>query len=187
MSDWVCEKFRNLYPRNAEEFKLRLAVKDADKALARASQNHIILTLTKNYPRFASRVRAEINLDYAWRSHFWFGVTICSEENALEFARSIKQNKFGYPQNAKIWISFEPLLGEIKRETLEAIGTVGQIVIGAQTRPVVIPDLSWIQTILEFAKTHRIPVFIKDNLYHEYMLGLTRQNLRELAWAKSSI
>jgi protein gp37 len=188
MGDWLAEEFRNTYPKNAEQFRFRFSVKDADRALARASQFHKILTLTKNYSRFASRVRAALNLDGFWRRNSWFGVTICSEENALDFAKTVKQNKLSYPEGAQIWISMEPFLDNgIKKESLEAIGRVDQIIVGCQTRPTVLPHPSAMLAIAKFAHDHEIPIFIKDNLWkyaQNYLPSL--ENFRQLIWAKEN-
>jgi len=64
------------------------------------------------------------------------------------------------------YISFEPLLGHIHIQncTQEDLGGISWIIIGAQTKPTRLPELSAVQEIVEAADRAGIPVFLKDNL-----------------------
>lgn len=64
-------------------------------------------------------------------------------------------------KGGKKFISFEPLLEEIKILT-----KVDWIIIGGQTNPDFIPPKEWIDNIIKMARTHEIPVFLKDNLHY---------------------
>lgn len=143
--------------------------------IAACQKGHTVLALTKQYDRGSGFWEDPI---ISKRENFWNGFTICNQDSAAKAARK----KITQPR----WISFEPLLGKIKRETLEAIGRVDQIVVGAQTRPTIIPYHKWVRPIVEFAADYKIPVFIKDNLYPEDDAYVQIHNLRQLAWAKEA-
>ncbi len=67
---------------------------------------------------------------------------------------------------AKIkYISCEPLLGciPINHKALQLAG-INWIIIGAQTKPTVMPKIEWVREIVEAADKAGIPVFLKDNL-----------------------
>jgi len=67
------------------------------------------------------------------------------------------------------YISFEPLLesingGECEGKRLDLLKDAGisWVIIGAQTKPTVMPEIAWVQEIVEAAAG--IPVFLKKNL-----------------------
>ncbi len=75
------------------------------------------------------------------------------------------------------YISFEPLLeaingGECEGERLGGLAEAGinWVIIGAQTKPLWLPEWSWVKEIIEAADKASIPVFLKDSL------GLSRMN-----------
>ena len=64
------------------------------------------------------------------------------------------------------YVSFEPLLKQIGQTTLAEIsrGDIDWLIIGAQTKPTVLPRIEWVQEIVEAADKAGIRVFLKDNL-----------------------
>ena len=70
------------------------------------------------------------------------------------------------------FISFEPLLGAIYTEMLNPITPYYNprgipfdwVIIGAQTKPTIMPKLEWVEEIVEAADRAGIPVFFKDSL-----------------------
>ena len=67
---------------------------------------------------------------------------------------------------AKIkYISFEPLLERIplNSKALQLAG-INWVIIGAQTKPTVMPKIEWVREIVEAADKAGIPVFLKNNL-----------------------
>lgn len=68
------------------------------------------------------------------------------------------------------YISFEPLLNwaswassDMIKRSLKDAG-INWLIIGAQTRPKVLPKIEWVREIIEAADMAGIPVFLKDNL-----------------------
>jgi len=69
------------------------------------------------------------------------------------------------------YISFEPLLGEIKLDMLQEMllpQVLDWVIIGAQTNPYRPPKIEWVTEIIRACDKAGIPVFIKDNLRKMY-------------------
>jgi len=90
----------------------------------------------------------------------WVGVTATDTRMALEACL-----KLGDIEASVRYLSIEPMLHEINLppEHLTAC-KIGQVIIGAQTKPYKPPEIEWVKEIVEAADRARIPVFLKDNL-----------------------
>lgn len=110
----------------------------------------------------------------------WVGVSVCNDKMldvAVDKLEDIEaKNKF---------ISFEPLL---KRLTLSLdyafyYSGINWVIIGAQTKPTVMPKIEWVEEICHAATHANIPVFIKNNLKPlykaKYGVDAVRQELPE--------
>ena len=80
-----------------------------------------------------------------------------------------RMNYFEYIEAKVKFISFEPLLAEVgwpNRFPTNFLfqGVTDWVIIGAQTKPTVMPKIEWVQEILVAAHNAGIPVFMKDNL-----------------------
>jgi protein gp37 len=98
---------------------------------------------------------------WAWEPNDWIGATVtCEDKEDLPAAlRNLERVQAGVR-----FISFEPLLG-IPRLKDNAAKVLDWIIIGAQTGPSAIqPKPEWVQSIIDFADSHGIPVFLKDSL-----------------------
>jgi len=65
------------------------------------------------------------------------------------------------------YLSFEPLLSEIKLDMMQKMllpRVINWLVIGAQTKPYKPPKIEWVEEIVEAAGKASVPVFLKDNL-----------------------
>ena len=119
-----------------------------------ACPQHNFLTLTKQPHRICSRI-----YKMEWPllpKNLWLGITITGDgdEWRAEFIRKHKGIKF---------ISFEPL---IKKPLINLKG-FDWIIIGAMSglgSKKHAPKKEWILGLLSQAKSHKIPVFMKDNL-----------------------
>ena len=109
-----------------------------------AAPQHKYLFLTKNPSRY---------MEFEFPDNCWLGATMThgNDWNKIPFI-------FEEPRT---FISFEPLLGPIN---FPKIKIVQWYIVGAQTKPEIQPYLSWVDTIVDDAKKHNIPVFMKDNL-----------------------
>jgi len=99
----------------------------------------------------------------------WVGV---SATDALMFADACYRLRL---VEAKVkYISFEPLLQFEYTATLDKAkwiytwlmeAGIKWVIIGAQTKPNVMPKIEWVREIIEAADKAGIPVFLKDSLY----------------------
>ena len=93
----------------------------------------------------------------AYHKNVWFGVTITTqkETDKIKVLRDHIGDNLGFA-------SFEPLLGPI--QTID-LSLLNWIIIGKLTgsRKVRLQK-EWVQSLIDQARTHNIPVFIKDNV-----------------------
>ncbi len=88
----------------------------------------------------------------------WVGVSATNGQQAGDAV--------GYLLNIKArlkYISFEPLLERIEISD-QGLSAIDWVIIGAQTKPTVQPDIGWVREIVEAADRADIPVFLKDSL-----------------------
>ncbi len=84
------------------------------------------------------------------------------------FVRALSELRF---IEAKVkFLSLEPLLAHIPclPEALTLAG-IGQVIIGAQSKPTVMPKIEWVQEIVQACDKAGVKVFLKDNLYDFFM------------------
>lgn len=111
---------------------------------------HIFQILTKN-PKRAQHFRFPFNV--------WLGVTVTS---FLDWLRVCLLQSC----QAKVkFISFEPLLDDALDTTNISLHGIDWIIIGAQTRPTVLPHPAWVYRIINKARHEGIPLFLKPNLH----------------------
>lgn len=114
---------------------------------------HRYLFLTKNPARY-------IELDHLGKlpknDNFWYGSTVTNPDT--EFFFSDEHHTF---------LSIEPLLAPFERNPMRPIKNMDLFIIGAETGTQankVVPERSWIETIVKIAELSGIPVFMKDSL-----------------------
>ncbi len=98
----------------------------------------------------------------------WVGVSATDAESFYDATAELSK-----VEATVKYISFEPLLGEInggecvegKRLDLLRDAGINWVIIGAQTKPTVMPKIEWVKEIVEAADKAGIPVFLKDSLY----------------------
>jgi protein gp37 len=138
---------------------------------------HTFQFLTKNPKRYG---------DFQFSKNCWLGTTIDGTSKTIENAmamldvgrrKAIKKkigNKIydGFIPNKK-FVSFEPLLTDVlqlyqnrKQEWL--LDHFSWFIIGANSNPGADkPEQEWADALIAFAKSHSIPVWVKDN-YHYF-------------------
>ncbi len=87
----------------------------------------------------------------------WLGVTVnrcCDLHRIADLKETDAEVKF---------VSFEPLYEDLTRFTLDLDG-IDWVIIGAQRRPDVQPNLEWLDHLIRRADAVDAPVFLKDNL-----------------------
>ena len=98
----------------------------------------------------------------------WLGVTITGEQ-------SDEDQLFLLEQLVRVkatlhFVSFEPLLGPIASEVLdyiESFDIVRWVIVGAQTQPIKLPELEWLNEIIDcvwYGAMDSVALFMKDNL-----------------------
>ena len=92
----------------------------------------------------------------------WVGV---STTNWLAFSDAL--GILSTLQAKVTYLSFEPLLERIQFDMMQEMlfpKAVDWVIIGAQTKPTVMPKIEWVREIVEACDKASIPVFLKDNL-----------------------
>lgn len=121
----------------------------------RYNPQHTFILLTKQLNRMA---RYWFDHPDSFPDNLWSGITqdgLTTDPKDIDRFRILK----GIPRK---FISFEPLLGEIKDMRLSGIEW---IIIGSQTgSKKKQPETEWVADIITEAGRHNIPVFLKDNL-----------------------
>ena len=118
-------------------------------------RRHTILFLTKNPKRYTG---------FRIARNAWLGITITkSEENNKMIYSSFNHNNF---------VSYEPLLGEIK---VHDSGLINWVIIGSLNKAgkPISPEKGgtrkeWALSLIEQADKYNIPVFVKSELYQLY-------------------
>jgi len=96
----------------------------------------------------------------------WVGVSVCNDKML-----DVAVDKLEDIQAKVKFISFEPLLKHLTLSLDYAFyySGISWLIIGAQTKPTVMPKIEWVREIVEAADQAGIPVFLKDSL--DILLG----------------
>jgi protein gp37 len=128
-----------------------------------AAPQHTYIFLTKNPKRYLT-----IPGQYLGQSNFWFGTSVTNTHDADQRIHWLQRLPEG-----NTFISFEPLLEEIKRLDLHDIK---QVIIGAQTNPSVEVTFGAAMAIKVECSNNDISLFCKDSM------PTWAKCRRELAW-----
>ena len=123
----------------------------------RVSPQHIFQFLTKFH---------EVYLKYIFPENCWLGVTITKDIELCD----VSFLQFAYRKYTNIkYICFEPLLRKIV--CVGILEDFDWVIIGAETgnrKGKVIPEKEWVLYVIKYCDSHKIPIFIKDNLLKYY-------------------
>lgn len=128
-------------------------ISDVFKACEAAPQ-HTYIFLTKNAERMFSLIESE---EFTRRKNYWFGTTMTGPHGDVIKSHNELINTF---------VSIEPIL-EAFPENVNAAELPNWIIVGAESgnrKEKVIPDKSWIETIVKQARSAGVPVFMKSSL-----------------------
>lgn len=131
-----------------------------------SAPQHQYLFLTKNGQRYE-----QLGL-LPNRENFWYGTTRTGINRELESGASDHRN---------IFLSVEPLLAPLQKETIEALELWSWVIIGAETgnrKGKVIPKREWIEDIVNECRKAGVPVFMKESLRE--LMGL--DFVQEFPW-----
>lgn len=114
---------------------------------------HNYMFLTKNPKRY-TEIGVPIGLE-----NIWYGTTVTCDDDA---------DRFNYlPAGCNVFVSIEPLMGDIVANHNILFKQVDWIIIGAETgrnKEKVVPKVEWIKDIVERADYNSVPVFMKDSI-----------------------
>lgn len=130
--------------------------------------HHTFLFLTKNPMRYRCLVSVfdkylPPSLKWGARPNWWLGATFDTASDTSTFRDHLAEIKArGY----HTWASAEPLLEDIA-PMIDWEDSIDWLVIGAMTGPGAKnrqPQRAWVEALIEGAKAHNIPVFMKRSL-----------------------
>lgn len=130
-------------------------------AACEAAPQHRYIFLTKNPGRYGELYEKKM---IPCKDNYWFGTTITNQEDSHRIA--------ALPAHGNRFVSIEPIMGSIKFEYITSplfrVGTaVDWVIIGAETgnrKEKVIPQRSWIESIVNDCRAVGIPIFMKSSL-----------------------
>ncbi len=118
-----------------------------------ANMQHTFLFLTKK-PECYRR------LDAIFSQNCWFGITITDQSAMNHCADVILKTRWHIPRRG--FFSIEPLL-----ERIDPLLIPDWLIIGAETgnrKGKVIPEVAWVQDLVDFVQCKNIPIWLKENL-----------------------
>lgn len=138
------------------------------------ADRHVYMFLTKNPARYLELAKAG---KLPKGDNYWYGSTITDPDT-----------DYFYADGYNTFLSIEPLLGEFTVADNCGALLVDWVIIGALTGPGAKrrqPKKEWVQTIVEYCREAKTPVFLKDSLASIWGLHLIREYPESmLAWIK---
>ncbi len=128
---------------------------------ARRAPWHRYLFLTKNPGRYDS-----ISAEWFDGLDAWIGTTVCQNDD-LYISGRVDALTNAWNKGLKWFVSVEPLLEEMSPGSLEQIGCMDWVIVGAEsgTRPgKVTPKKEWIDAIAAKCAECGVPVFMKQSV-----------------------
>lgn len=118
---------------------------------------HRYLFLTKNPVRYNRLYR----LDLPYLNGAMFGYTL----DATQTNEWLEETKLPYGKD--VFVSIEPIQGEINSYYLDHILKCGWVIVGAETgnrKGIIKPKKEWIDFIMRHCEANKIPIFMKESL-----------------------
>lgn len=120
----------------------------------KAAPQHNYLFLTKNPERY---IELEKDRKLPWADNFWFGSSVTKLSDTYTW---FSKKKFHW------FLSVEPMLEDLGAMDADA-AKPEWVIVGAETgnrKDKVIPDRSWIESLVEECRKYDIPIFMKSSL-----------------------
>lgn len=130
---------------------------------------HRYLFLTKNPRRY---IHLAMDGLLPMGENFWYGSTVTDGEKPMFSATGFN-----------CFLSIEPILGEFGFLSKHALPDMKWVILGAETgnrKGKVVPERSWIEEVIRWAKASGTAVFMKDSMVP--IMG-EEEMLREFPWA----
>ena len=142
---------------------------------------HRYLFLTKNPKRFKMLRENGIKLP----KDCWIGTSVSKdEEEADQYTGRTRYISDNWDTTAKWFVSVEPILERMLRNSLENLTAMHWVIVGAETgnrKGKIVPQKEWINEIAAECRRCRVPIFMKESL-REIMGDDFRQ---EFPWEES--
>jgi len=122
---------------------------------------HQYIFLTKNPMRYIQHFRPPL----VCRGNMFFGATAIDGDSAIYSIEALREHHANSGNN--IFISLEPLYGQIGRYSLNVLKYLNWVILGAETgnrKGKIILKREWIEEIVEACCVSNVPVFLKNNL-----------------------
>lgn len=157
LNDYIDKKGRNIFVCSMADLFGDWApdnwIEEVFKACEKAPQHNYIF-LTKSPGRY---IELEKDRRLPWADNFWFGSTVTKLEDRYTW---FTEKKFHW------FLSVEPIMEDLGPMDEDA-PKPEWIIVGAETgnrKDKVIPEKSWIESLLEECRKYNIPMFMKSSL-----------------------
>ena len=98
-------------------------------------------------------------------------------KNCMLGVTYINQTQFLFPSGYKKFISIEPIQ---KKFELDLLKNFDWVIVGCETgnrKNKIIPELEWIEEIVNYCKNNKIPIFLKNNLKNIWRGNLIQERI----------
>lgn len=143
-----------------------------------AAPQHRYLFLTKNPQRFKFLRENGIKLPKGC----WIGTSVSKDKEEYDqYTGRTRYISDNWDTNANWFVSVEPILERMSRNSIENLTAMNWVIVGAETgtrKEKIVPQKEWIDEIADECKRCRVPIFMKESLR-----GLMGADFRqELPW-----
>ena len=125
---------------------------------------HKYLFLTKNPKRFKMLRENGIKLP----KDCWIGTSVSKDkEEANQYTGRTRYISDNWDTTAKWFVSVEPILERMSRNSLENLTAMHWVIVGAETgnrKGKIVPQKEWIDEIAAECRRCRVPIFMKESL-----------------------
>lgn len=129
-----------------------------------AAPQHRYLFLTKNPKRFKLLRESGIKLPKGC----WIGTSVSKDKEAYDqYTGRTRYISDNWDTNAKWFVSVEPILERMSRNSIENLTAMHWVIVGAETgnrKEKIVPQKEWIEEIADECKRCRVPIFMKESL-----------------------
>ncbi len=129
-----------------------------------AAPQHRYLFLTKNPKRFKFLRENGIKLPKGC----WIGTSISEDKEEYDqYTGRTRYISDNWDTNANWFVSVEPILERMSRNSIENLTAMNWVIVGAETgsrKEKIVPQKEWIDEIADECKRCRVPIFMKESL-----------------------
>lgn len=129
-----------------------------------AAPQHRYLFLTKNPKRYKSLRESGIKLPKGC----WIGTSVSKDkEENDQYTGRTRYISDNWDTNAKWFVSVEPILERMSKDSIENLTAMHWVIVGAETgnrKEKVVPQKEWIEEIADECKRCRVPTYMKESL-----------------------